>query len=289
MRRQWILGALVVAVLTAAGSLYAIGWVLSKPMPAPVGEPPADLQATAITFPSQSGSVVHGWLSPGTRGGGAVLLLPGVRESRIAMRDRARMLHRAGYATLAIDFQATGESAGDAITFGWRERLDVLAAIAMLRRTLPGEPIAAIGTSLGGAAALLAAPDLQLDALVVEAVYPSFQKAVENRIRIRLGSAGAWLAPLLVLQLRPRLGVGAENLRPVDRIGLVRCPVMVIGGSTDRHTTLTDTQQLFAAARAPKELWIVDGQAHVNFHAAVPDDYQRRVLDFLTRTIRGSH
>jgi hypothetical protein len=29
----------------------------------------------------------------------------------------------------------------------------------------------------------------------------------------------------------------------------------MIGGSIDEHTTVLDTQRLFAAARQPKELW----------------------------------
>ena len=54
------------------------------------------------------------------------------------MVDRALFLRDAGYSVLLIDFQATGESPGDVITFGWRERLDVLAAVDFLRRALPG-------------------------------------------------------------------------------------------------------------------------------------------------------
>ena len=135
--------------------LYGVGWELSRPVPARIGPAPVELQAEAITFRSESGSMIRGWLSRGTTHGGVVLLLPGVRANRLAMVDRALVLHAAGYSTLLIDFQATGESPGDAITFGWRERLDVIAAVQTLRRMLPGEPIGIIGTSLGGAATLL--------------------------------------------------------------------------------------------------------------------------------------
>jgi predicted alpha/beta hydrolase len=136
----------------------AVGYELSRPVPVPIGAPPPDLSAQSVEFASRSGSSIHGWLSTAKAGRGAVLLLPGVRANRRSMVGCAQLLHAAGYSTLAIDFQATGESPGDAITFGWRERLDVLAAVEMLRRSLPGESIAIIGTSLGGAATLLAVP-----------------------------------------------------------------------------------------------------------------------------------
>jgi alpha/beta superfamily hydrolase len=97
---------------------------------------------------------------------------------------RARFLRQAGYSTLLIDFQATGESHGDAITFGWPERFDVLAAVQVLHDRLPGEAVAIIGTSLGGAATLLASPPLHVQAVVLEAVYPSIDIAVKNRQRV---------------------------------------------------------------------------------------------------------
>ena len=204
------------------------------------------------------------------------------------MVDRALFLRAAGYSTLLIDFQATGESRGDAITFGWRERLDVVAAVHILRQRFPGEPIGVIGTSLGGAATVLAAPDVNVQAAVLEAVYPSIDAAIENRLRIRFGGLAPALAPLLLVQLRPRLGVSRADLKPVDRIGLLRCPILVIGGTIDQHTTVADTQRLFAAAREPKELWLIPDVAHVDYLQARGADYQRRVLTFLERTLSRS-
>ena len=121
------------------------------------------------------------------------------RPSEPACHDRTRsVLRAAGYATLLIDFQATGESPGEAITFGWRERFDVIAAVTRIRQELPGERIGIIGTSLGGAATVLAARELDVQAAVLEAVYPSIDVAVENRLRMRLGSIGAAMSPLLL-------------------------------------------------------------------------------------------
>jgi alpha-beta hydrolase superfamily lysophospholipase len=244
------------------------------------------IHAESVVFPSESGSVIRGWVSRGAPHGGAVLLLPGIRANRLSMVGRAQVLLAAGYSTLSIDFQATGESPGDIITFGWRERLDVLAAVETLRQTLPGEPIGIIGMSLGGAATVLAAPALDVQAVVLEAVYPSIDVAVENRLRMRLGTLGAALSPLLLLQLRPRLGISSSDLKPVDRIALLRCPILVIGGTDDQHTTVADTQQLYEAAHQPKELWLIPNTAHVDYLRAGGEDYRRRVLAFLDRTLR---
>jgi uncharacterized protein len=182
------------------------------------------------------------------------------------MVDRARFLHRAGYSVLLIDFQATGETKGDHITFGWEEGRDVLAAINLVRRIDPTARVAIIGSSLGGVAALLATPPLNVDALILEAVYPTIETATRNRMENYLGGVGRVLTPALLNQLQWRLGVSASQLRPVDHIGDVQCPVFIISGEKDRNTRPTDTRMLFKHARSPKQLWFVPNAGHVDLH-----------------------
>ncbi len=117
---------------------------------------------------------------------GAVLLLPGIRANRLSMVDRARFLSRAGYSVLLIDFQATGETKGDHITFGWKESRDVLAAVNFIRQIDPTARVAIVGSSLGGVAALLATPPLKVDALILEEVYPTIEMPLATGWKITL-------------------------------------------------------------------------------------------------------
>jgi fermentation-respiration switch protein FrsA (DUF1100 family) len=217
------------------------------------------------------------------------LLLPGVRANRLSMVHRAEFLRQAGYSTLLIDFQGTGESEGAAITFGWRERFDVLAAVNYLRAQSSDDRVGVIGVSLGGAATLLATPPLELDAAGFEAVYPSIDRAVVNRLSMRVGPLAPLVAPLLLLQMRPRIGVGVSELRPIDHVGRLRCPLLIVAGTLDRHTTVKDTQALFAAASQPKDLWLIPGAAHVDYLEFAGAEYRRRISTFFERTLRGIH
>jgi fermentation-respiration switch protein FrsA (DUF1100 family) len=146
---------------------------------------------------------------------------------------------------------------------------------------MPGRPVGIIGFSLGGAATLLAAPALHVDAAVLEAVYPSIDRAVVNRLEMQAGPFGKMAAPLLLLQLRPRLGITSDDLKPVDHIAQIGCPVLVASGTADRHTTMEDTRVLFEAAREPKELWWVEGATHVDLLGFAGDMYRQRILAFL--------
>jgi uncharacterized protein len=284
-RRWFVFVAATAFVLTALD--WIAGSVLCAPAPARVGDLPADLHGHALTFPSASGSTIHAWWIQSERSKGVVLLLHGVRANRLAMLGRARFLSRAGYTVLLPDFQAHGESSGQQIGFGYIERLDAVAAVEFIHGALPNQAIAVVGVSLGGAAALLAEPELPVRALVLEEVYPDLISAARNRLRLHFGNVGAALTPLLTWQLRARLGIDPQLLTPLNRIAVTRAAKLIIVAGDDRHTTLEDSNRLFAAARAPKELWVIPGAAHVDLHAHATKEYEDRVLRFLARWFGG--
>ena len=204
------------------------------------------------------------------------------------MIPRAQLLVAHKFSVLLIDLQAHGETPGDAITLGWRESADVRAALGWLKHTAPSRPIGVIGCSLGGAAILLGLQPTGFDAVVLEAVYPRVARAVENRIRIRLGVMAPVLAPLLLVQLQPRLHISPQDLEPIRSIALLGAPVLVVAGSRDKHTTLAESKELFHEAAEPKRLWIVDGASHQDFLAFDRAGYESHVVGFLLEQLRSS-
>lgn len=287
-----LLFVLLVAVCVCALVVTA-GLRLAAPVPRDVG-PGLDLLPAAenVRIPSASGSILGGWWLAGTRpGGAAVVLMHGVRRSRLNMVKRAQVLHAHGFAVLLFDFQAHGESPGKHITFGRLEAMDAAAAVQWVRDRLPHERVGVIGVSLGGAATLLGAEPLPVDALVLESVFPDIDAALTNRLHRRFGPV--WgplvtpvLAPLLMLLMPPILGVRPEALRPVEQIGSVTAPVLVASGTADRGTTLPETEALFRQAPEPKHLWTVQGAGHVDLERFDPDPYWAVVLPFLTKYLR---
>lgn len=273
-----IIAGLVLLIL-AFGAVLAVGGYLVAPALRPVGDPPAWLAAEPVAIPTD-GSMTHGWLAMGPPDRPGVVLLHAVRSDRRSMLGRARSLREAGYSLLLIDLQAHGETAGEAITFGVREAAGVHAAVDYLRERVGGQPVGVIGVSLGGAAALLGPAPVDVDALVLESVYATIDQAIANRLQLRFGRLGRYLAPLLSWQIEPRLGIARYALAPVTAIGRLDAPVLLISGDRDRHTLPQESERLFQAARAPKALWLVDGARHQDLHAFVPTAYEERVLTF---------
>jgi len=204
------------------------------------------------------------------------------------MLERAKFLSREGFGVLLFDFQAHGESGGAHITLGKLESQDAITAVAFVRAHAPGERIAVIGTSLGGAAAFLAEPPLTVDAMILESSYPTLQQAIEDRLVRRFGKSGKRLAPLLTCQLRPRLGFGVNDLRPIDHVGSLKMPKYFIAGADDLQTTASESKALFAAAAEPKEFWLVDGASHVDMHMFNRIEYEKRTLAFLRLNLQAS-
>jgi pimeloyl-ACP methyl ester carboxylesterase len=286
--RRLLVGPVAVAVLLAA-VLWFAGEQLSRPARREIGAPPSTLQAQALRIPMAEGGSVAGWFHRGQPGGGAVLLLHGVRGDRTAMAGRAEPLVAVGYSVLLIDLPAHGESDGDRITFGAHEAAGVRASLGWLRHQLPGERIGVVGVSLGAASFVLAHAEPQPDAVVLEMMYPTIRQAVEDRLAMRLGAPGRAFAPLLLWQLPLRTNVSEQDLRPIDALRDLHAPLLILAGTRDEHTRWPATQAIFATANAPKLLWPVDGAVHQDLQAFAPKAYEMQVMSFLEEHLRSPH
>jgi uncharacterized protein len=286
--QEWLIrlsvaaAAIVIVVITVS---WVAGSGLLDPAHRDIGRPPLDLEASNVSLVSRSGSLIHGWLSHGTAGKGAVLLLHGTRGDRRDMVSRAEFLRGRGFSLLLIDFQAHGETRGEQATFGDRESYDVVAAIQYLHHQLPGERIGVLGISMGAVAFVLADGRPQVNAVVLEGMYPTIQQGVANRLRLSLGPLGPMLAPLVMLQLQPRLRIEPGRLRPIDRMSRIGAPLLIVNGTLDDYTSIQDARALYDAASAPKALWAVEGAGHVDLFAFAKDEYERRIGEFLATNL----
>jgi uncharacterized protein len=283
-RAAFIFLALMAVVGTTASWLLGSELVrpAMHPVPLPIG-----FAAQLVSIRSQEHAIA-GWWIDSHANTPVVLLLPGIRADRSSMASRATLLRTRGFSVLLIDLQAHGETPGEEITLGWRESRDVEAALGWLKSRFPGRRIGVIGCSLGGASILLGHQSAGFDAIVLEAVYPRIGRAVENRIRLRVGALAPLLAPLLLVQIPARLHISLYDLEPIGHIADVGAPVLIVAGSRDEHTTLGESEELYDTAVQPKRLWVIDGARHQDFLAFDPAGYEAHVIEFLVQYLRPS-
>jgi fermentation-respiration switch protein FrsA (DUF1100 family) len=276
-----------IAILLCTIIYVALSWVaadrLTSARNREVGDPPASFPFAieSVTLKTRDGQSLAGWYVPALTPDKAVVLLHGYRGTRKHMVPRAQFLRELGYNVLLYDARAFGESTGDVVTFGYREKDDVLAAVEFLR-SHGHNRIACLGVSQGGATILFAADELRdVKCVACESVYDEMTHAVDRRMRRYMYMPG-WLgAALMVPMAEHRLDLSISDVRPVDHISKLGCPVFVISGDCDDRTWPADTERLFAAAREPKELWMVNGATHQDlFHW---DGYQDKLRAFLQK------
>lgn len=249
-------------------------------------ELPQNLAVQEVTFRSASGSTILGWLasSPGDRA--VVILQHGIRADKSSLVERARFLSAAGYSVLLFDLQAHGESIGSKTTFGYLESRDARAAVDFVKARFPGRPIGIIGLSLGAAAAALAKPPLEVQALVLEMMYPNLVDATKDRIERRLGPLGRLLSPLLTCQLKWRIGCSVDDLFPARLVEKIPAPKLFLAGTEDRDTKIEESRAMYERAAEPKAFVPFEGARHEDLYAFAPEEYKKVILDFLEKYLK---
>ena len=240
----------------------------------------------AVRFTASDGADLRGWWWPGRDPGRAVLLLHGLHADRLQMLPRAKWLHGSGYSVLLFDFRGCGESGGSA-SFGYRERLDVEAALRFLREEKKVGKTVILGQSMGAAAAILAADAWGegVKGAVLESPFDRFEDAVRIRVRRFAGPLEPLVSPLLLLQVPMRLGFSPADLAPIERIHRGRGPVLIGFGGRDPYVIPAVPGAFFRAAPYPATLWVVQGAEHTDLHRFDPKAYQAKIGDFIETSL----
>ncbi|MEW5960354.1 MAG: alpha/beta fold hydrolase [Chloroflexota bacterium] len=241
-----------------------------------------------ISLTTGDGLQLAGWYSPGAQPQ-AVIVVHGINANRMAVLPEASILAGAGYHLLLLDLRGHGRSQGDQLTYGYREALDVLAAIDYLDRRPEVEQIAALGTSFGGAAvARAAALDPRLQAVIIESSYSSLPDAVDDAFDNLSFFPRQPFAPLLIGLAERRVGVSIRQVDSArDLATLSPRAVMIIHGNDDTMFPPRHAQKMYDAAGEPKELWLIEGLGHGNPAIEHEAEFRARVLSFLERAFAG--
>ena len=84
----------------------------------------------------------------------------------------------------------------------------------------------------------------------------------------------------MLCQLKPRLGFSSEDLRPIDFLDRVDCPLLMLAGDADLHTPISETKRMFAEAVEPKRLVVFPDAKHEDLFEFDRALYASEVGDF---------
>jgi len=233
------------------------------------------LHPELISYPSLNGKKLYGLLFQTTESPkGIVVHFHGNFGNMSNHFPLALFLTRRGYDLLSFDYEGYGASEGRPSPKRLVE--DGIASVryAQTRLRKPGTGVALFGQSLGGATAVVvAAKEPLVKAAVIEAAF-SGHRAMARDVLKR--SAWTWIlypvAPFL-------LGQSWDPIRFAASIS--PRPVFFIHGTADRTVPSWMSEKLYAAAREPKKIWLVEGADHLEIRAQAGPAYEEAIVSFL--------
>jgi alpha-beta hydrolase superfamily lysophospholipase len=241
---------------------------------------------TEVRFPSAGdGALLAGWFVPARPASaqGVVLCCHGMSQNREQMLHWAESLWNGGFHVLLFDFRAVGSSEGEKATGGVLEAEDVLGAVNYLasRADCAGLNIGALGFSMGGSAAILAAAEEpRIRAVATHAAFATLDSAIAARCKFHFGPLGPIVDWGFKQVGRKHFHVQPEHINPVRVVSsLAPRPLLVLHGEKDPIIPPHNAYELYNAAGEPKSLHFIEGGDHEPEHAHT-EEVHTRVVSF---------
>jgi uncharacterized OsmC-like protein/pimeloyl-ACP methyl ester carboxylesterase len=185
-----------------------------------------------------------------------------------AVRNVSRALTSRGFGVLQFDFTGLGDSEGDFSDSNFSGNVaDLLAAAAFLAREYQ-PPSLLVGHSLGGAAAILAASQLEGVQAVATIGSPSNPQHVQHLFQNSLEDIEQTGKALVHIGGRP-FTIKKQFLEDLSQMTLLkvvkamRKSLLVLHSPQDTVVGIENAAELYAAAHHPKSFLSLDGADHL--------------------------
>lgn len=219
---------------------------------------------------------------------GAVILAHGrdaCRGEELRGTTRALVLELAsrGFSVVMVDLRGHGESDHARLTFGLRERRDILGAVDFLlhRGYRPGS-IGVLGASMGGVSAIgAAAEEHAIGALITDSAFASLHDVLSAQFTRLTRLPSCLLAGAL---FAARVLTGEDLLSHASAKNMLRLrgrPTLVIHAEHDPFVPVQHARKLAMAGAC--SMWITPGSRHLSSFGNTGCEYLEMVGVFFAR------
>ncbi len=281
MSKAILLRVLVYLLVLLLFPLVAL-WTVVRPAKIILSHTPRDylLPYEDVTLKTQDGLHLAAWYVVSPDGDikrrRAIILVHGYPAEKADMLGVAAPLYP-DFDLLLFDLRYFGKSEGWYTTLGIKERYDLKAALSFLE-SKGYDKIGVLGFSLGGATALLSAPeDARIDAVVSYASFSDLKTLGEESYR----SIGIFRKPLvasMLLYARYLFGASAKEVSPVNAARRIRTPVFLIHTKQDEQIPFGHAERLRDALREQGRGEFYFPEA--GLHGELPLDFNKKIKDF---------
>lgn len=262
-------------------SLQHAGALLDTVITATDGRRLHAVYAKARTATDRTAVIVHGW-----------------HDSSVSMMQYGYVFNALmGYNILLPDLNGHGQSDGDHINMGWKDRLDVIRWMDIANdifaprdstthgRTADTQMVLH-GVSMGAATVMCVSGEQlkpYVKAVIEDCGYTSVWDEVQHEVKTghrELSPISGIIIPAADLLCRVKYGWGFKEASPLKQVSKSTLPMLFIHGGNDDFVPTWMVHPLYEAKQEPKEIWIAEGSKHALSYRDHKAEYVRRVRIF---------
>ena len=202
------------------------------------------------------------------------------------------MYHAIGLNLLLVRQRSHGESEGKYITFGVRERKDVLSWVEFHNRKHGMDNVFLGGMSMGASTVLFAAgedlPD-NVRGITADCGFSSPAEIMGHIIRKDFHLPPKLVLPLMEVWARTLGGFSLWECSSRESLSRSKTPVLFVHGKADTFVPCSMSQDGYNCCASPREIHLVEGAGHGRSYLCEPEKLTRALVDFFNRNLSDDY
>lgn len=249
------------------------------------------LRDTLIT--ADDGTKLHAlYIKAPADSANTALVIHGYTDNAIRMLMIGRIYSDMGYNVLLPDLRGHGQSEGEYVQMGWKDRLDILRWIDVCNQ-IYGETgnIAIHGISMGAATTMMTSgQDLpgNVTCFVEDCGFTSVWDEYKYELKKRYGLPAFPILYATSLYSQMKVGWNFKEASALEQIKKHDLPMLFIHGGNDDYVPTQMVYELYEAKPGIKEIWVEEGVDHANMYWMHTDKYIQQTKDFVSKHIEGN-
>ena len=237
---------------------------------------------------SYDGLRLYGRFVPCENPKGTLVFFHGYRSHyQVDFSASMEYYHELGYNLVLCDQRAHGLSQGRFITFGVKERLDVLSWVTYLSMMLGEDhPIFITGLSMGATTVLMAA-DMEFPAnvrgIIADCGFTSPGDILRYLLEKTYHLPVKPMAAILHVYARLFAGIGLDEWSTEEALQHTKLPVLLAHGTGDTFVPSVMSERAYAACAGEKYLELFPDAGHGVSYLKDKPRYQKALKDFLEK------
>ena len=188
---------------------------------------------------------------------------------------------------LFAEERAHGESEGQYITYGTKEKEDCVRWAQYLSQENPELPLYLWGISMGATTVMLASAsdDLpeNLNGIIADCGFTNTAVQMEHLIHQNVPFGTEPILKIYGEHFRRRCDFDISKESTTEALAKNKRPILFFHGNADHFVPTEMSKENYTAAKAEKELVLIDGAAHCKCFRIAPETCFRKVSAFFAR------